>query len=171
MRYDRAMLAIEFDHRLDDHLRARRLYYTRKSWFARGDKVVAIALAVVGVASVATIGATWWNVLFLAIAPLEWFHVLTAEPLVVRYTFARSPKFHEHTQLTFTPEHIHYKTPTIDSTIDWKLFAGLVEDDELFLLLYAAPRSYAVVPKRAFASEAALAQFRELARERVAAAA
>ncbi|HEY3806564.1 MAG TPA: YcxB family protein [Kofleriaceae bacterium] len=159
------MIAIEFDHRLADHVRARRLYYARKSWFARGDKIAAIVLAVTGVASIAAAGATWWNVLFIGIAPLEWFHVLTAEPLVVRYTFARSPKFHEHTQLTFSAERIHYKTPSIDSTIEWNLFTDLVEDDQLFLLVYAAPRSYAVVPKRAFESEASQAEFRELARE------
>jgi hypothetical protein len=33
--------------------------------------------------------------------------------------------------------------------------------------VYAAPRSYAVVPKRAFESEASQAEFRELARERI----
>ena len=37
----------------------------------------------------------------------------------------------------------------------------LVEDDQLFLLVHAAPRSYTVVPKRAFESEASQAQFRE----------
>jgi len=161
------MLTVEFDHRLEEHLRAARLYYRARSWFARGDKYVAGIMAVMGVAMVVAVGLQWWAVIWLVIAPLEWFNLLSIEPLTVRYVFKRSPKFHEHTTLSFSEAHIHYKTPSIDSTIDWGLFSGLIEDDELFLLPYKSPRAYAIIPKRAFASEWARAEFRELVQKTV----
>jgi hypothetical protein len=161
------MVTVEFDHRLEEHLRARRVYYQARSRFARADKVVAIFLGLFGVASVVLAGVVWWTVIWFVVAPLEWFHLLSLEPLVVRYMFKRSAKFHERTMLAFSEDNVRYKTPSIDSTIDWSLFTGLIEDGELFLLPYQAPRTYALVPKRAFASEAAQAEFRELVRQKV----
>jgi hypothetical protein len=165
------VITIEFDHRLEEHLRAARLYYAKRSWFARGDKIAAVIFAVYGLAASALVGIRWWTVIWLVLAPLEWFNLLSIQPLVVRYVFKRSKKFHEHTTLSFSAEHIHYQTPSIDSTLAWSLFADIVEDDQLFVLPYKAPRSYAIVPKRAFASEADRAQFRELARRQIAQAA
>ncbi|MEZ4364146.1 MAG: YcxB family protein [Kofleriaceae bacterium] len=162
------MISIEFDHRLDEHLRARRLYYRERSWLSRADKVVALLLLAFGVASVAVAGVQWWTLIWFALAPLEWFDLLSLEPLAVRYMFKRTAKFHERTTLSFSEEHVTYKTPSIDSTIDWRLFTGLLEDAELFLLPYEAPRTYAIVPKRAFPSEEARAEFRELVRKKVA---
>ncbi len=161
------MITIEFDHRLDEHQRARRLYYKKKSSLARADKIVAIFLVVFGVASVWLAGLRWWSLIWFVLAPLEWFDLLSIEPLILRYVFKRSAKFHERTTLSFSEERIHYKTPSIDSTLDWSLFTGLIEDDELFLLPYKAPRTYATIPKRSFASEEAKAEFRELVRKKV----
>ncbi|MCG3179752.1 MAG: hypothetical protein BIFFINMI_02095 [Phycisphaerae bacterium] len=161
------MITIEFDHRPDEHQRARRLYYRKKSWFAHGDKVVASFLLVGGVGLVSVIGLRWWTVIWFGLAPLEWFNVLSLEPLVVRYKFKRSAKFRDRSTLSFSEECIHYKTPSIDSTLDWSLFVGFIEDDELFLLLYALPRAYAVIPKRAFRSDEARVEFRELVGKKV----
>jgi hypothetical protein len=161
------MITIEFDHRLDEHLRARRLYYAKKSTFARIDKGVAIFLALVGLSSVWLAGVHWWSVIWFVLAPLEWFNLLSIEPLVVRYTFKRSAKFREHTRLSFAEENVHYKTASIDSTLDWSLFSGLIEDEALFLLSYQAPRMYAIIPKRAFPSEEARAEFRELVQKKL----
>lgn len=159
------MITVEFDHRLDEHLRAERLYYRKKSWFARGDKVVAIIMALFGL--FATVAGVRWGLVFLAVAPLEWFDVLSPRPLVVRYVFKRSKKFHERTSVTFSEQGIHYRTPSIDSTLDWGIFSELVEDDALFLLLYWAPRAYAIIPKRAFATEASQAELRRLVTSRL----
>jgi hypothetical protein len=161
------MITIEFDHRLDEHQRAWRLYYRKKSWFARADKVVAVFLALLGVITVSLVGVRWWSIIWFVLAPLEWFNVLSIEPLMVRYMFKRTAKFQERTTISFSDERIHYKTPSIDSTLDWSLFTGLIENDELFLLPYKAPRSYAILPKRAFATEQAQAEFRALVRRKL----
>ena len=161
------MVTIEFDHHLDEHLKANRLYYKTKSWFARADKVVAIFLAVFGLVSLWLVGVRWWTVIWLVLAPFEWFNLVSIEPLMVRYVFKMSAKFQERTKLSFSDERVHYKTRSIDSTLDWSLFTGLLEDEELFLLPYKAPRTYAIIPKRAFSSEEAKCEFRELVRRKV----
>jgi hypothetical protein len=167
----RDAIQIEFDHRLGEHLRARRLFYRHRSWFAKADRVVAVLLALFGVTLIALAGLRWWTAIWLVIAPIEWFNLLSIEPLVVRYQFRRSPKFLAPTSLSFSREQIHYRTGSIDSTLRWDLFDGLLEDEELFLLVYRAPRSYAVIPRRAFASPAEQSDFRELARSALAASA
>jgi hypothetical protein len=92
------MITVEFDHRLDEHQAARRVYYQKKPWFARVDKVVAILLAVFGLILVSLVGPRWWSIIWLVLAPL----------------------------------------------------------------LYRAPRNYAIIPKRAFATEEETAEFRRL---------
>ena len=156
------MTTIEFDHRLEEHQRAARLFYRATSRFARIDRVAAIVLVLLGLVVTAVMRESW-GIICLALAPLEWFNLLSIEPLIVRYVFRRTKKFHERTRLSFSEERIHYWTPSIDSALDWSLFSRLVEDEELFLLLYRAPRSYAIIPKRAFDTDALQAEFRRLA--------
>ena len=162
------MIAIEFEHRLDEHLRASRLFCRKKSWFARADKGVAVLAVLFGAVTTALVGLRWWTAIWFVVAVVEWFDLLSITPLVVRYAYKRTAKFHERTTLTFADECIGYQTPSVQSTLAWDLFSELVEDDQLFLLLYKAPRSYAVVPKRAFSSEADVSAFRELARRNLA---
>ena len=161
------MIKIEFDHRLEEHRRARRLYYARQSVFSRIDKLVAILAVAYGLFALVAVGLVWWVPIPFVAAPLIWFNVLTIEPWVVRYVFRRSTQFHQHTTLTFDEDHIHYQTASIDSRVSWNLYRGVIEDDELFVLLYKAPRSFAIIPKRAFASEAERAAFRTLAQHKI----
>lgn len=158
---------IKFDHRIEEHLHARRLYYARRSKFAIVDRIVALVLLAVGIAGVIFVGVRWWTVIWLVLGPLEWFNLLTLEPLVVRFYFKRSPRFRGTTTLKFGEEAIRYQTASIDSTLGWDLFSGLLEDENVFLLLYAAPRQYAIVPKRAFSSSAEQTRFRDLATRKI----
>lgn len=153
------MIAIEFDHRLADHQRAERLFFART---ARANTVLAVLMTTFGIVSIATLGIHWWTAAVLVPAPLVGLIRLILAPLAVRHMFRRTPKFHEHTVVTFGDERIHYRTPSIDTNLDWGVFAELIEDDQLFLLRYKAPRSYAVIPKRVFATPAAIDEFRDL---------
>ena len=154
------VIEVAIDHRLEEHLRAERLYFSRRSLFARVDKVVALALLVWGVVLVAVAGPRWWALLFLALAPLEYFHLFSIGPLVTKYRFKRNPKHAEVNRLAFSATQIHFRTPSIDSKIDWSLYDGLIEDDQLFLLTYGGGM-YSVLPKRCFADPEA---FRVMAR-------
>jgi len=156
-------IRIEFEHRLSDHLRASRLFHAKASALARVDKVVAVILALFGLVLVIAVGPRWWTLVWFVLAPLEWFDLLSIEPVMVRLAFRKTSKFCEPTTLVFTEDAVQYKTPSVDSTLRWDVFRGILEDADLFLLLYRAPRPYAVIPKRAFADAARIDEFRDLA--------
>jgi hypothetical protein len=87
--------------------------------------------------------------------------VLSPRPLQIRIAFKRIPKFRERYLLIFNEEGIHFKTSTIDTKLAWRHYNRLIEDDRLFLLVYARGM-YTVIPKSAFPDRGEIEQFREL---------
>lgn len=160
-------IRIRYQHRIEDHLQAARLYY-RTTRFLLGDRLVAVILLGAGVAGIAQTGVHWWCVLMLALAPLEWVNLLSPFPLRVRIAFRRNPQFREPYQLTFDEEGIRFETLTIDSRIDWSHFSQVLEDGQLFLLVYGQ-WLYSVIPKRTFAGAEEIDAFRILLRQHIAA--
>jgi len=75
-------------------------------------------------------------------------------------------KFQDPFELTFTQEGIHFSTPTIDSQIDWTFYHYLLEDKEVFLLVYGKWQ-YSIIPKCAFADASEQDAFRDLARQKI----
>ena len=129
-------------------------------------RVVAILLLLIGIVGVATVGFRWWTIIWFALAPLEFFNKLSIAPLVVKYRFKRNPKFGETSNIHFSDDGIHFKTSSIDSKLKWDLYDGLLEDEELFLLLYGG-QMYSVIPKRCFTEDERTDAFRNLVRSKV----
>jgi hypothetical protein len=152
-------IAIEFDNTLTGHLAAERLYYSATFW-AKGDKVVAVLLVVGAGVLLAAGGPSWTALLFVA-AIAEWFNLLSPWRARAWYFFKRNPKFLETYRLTFSDSGIHFKTASIDSNIAWTHYNRVLEDERVMLLIYG-PRMYTVIPKRVFADSAQLEAFREL---------
>lgn len=154
-------VTIQFENTVEDHVHAAQIVY-RTTFFYRGDKVVAILLLLFGIYATITIGVEWWTVIFIVLAPIEWFNLLSAHTLKAKFAFKSNPKYREPYEVSFTEADIHFKTPTIDSTIDWKMYTSMLEDKQMFLMIYGRGM-YSVIPKRAFANDADLDRFRELA--------
>ncbi|MEP7028255.1 MAG: YcxB family protein [Candidatus Eisenbacteria bacterium] len=152
--------SLTFDNLVDDHLAAERLYY-RSTLFAKLDKVVAILLLLVGATSTWAVGARWWTVLFLPVAILEWFNLLTIRPLMIRHWFRKNPKFRETYHLAFDAGGVGFRTASIDSHVAWDHYTKVLEDDRSFLLVYGSGM-YTVIPKRAFPNAAEAEEFRSL---------
>ena len=157
---------LEIDHKADEHVRAERLYYSRRSKFARVDKLVALLLVVIGIVAVITVGVRWWSVIWFVLAPLEFFNLLSIAPLVTKYRFSRTPKFRELNHITFRDDGIHFRTTSIDSKLEWSFYDGVLEDEQLFLLAYGG-QMYSVIPKRCFRDPASLATFRSLIESKI----
>jgi hypothetical protein len=153
-------IVLEYDNHLSDHLKADRLYYSTTA-LAKVDKVVSVVLALTGVGMITLVGFRWWFLLFFLLAFCEWFNVLSPRPLQIRIAFKRIPKFRERYLLIFNEEGIHFKTSTIDTKLAWRHYNRLIEDDRLFLLVYARGM-YTVIPKSAFPDRGEIEQFREL---------
>ena len=151
---------VEVHHQLAEHVRAERLFRAHSKW-ALANKIVAAVLLVLGIGLVTTAGIHWWSVIWFVLAPLEFFDVLSPAPLVARLRFNRSPKFRERNELTFSEQGIHFKTSSVDSRLDWSHYDGVLEDEQLFLLIYGQ-QMYSVIPKRCFGEPGDREVFKQL---------
>jgi len=152
-------VTVSFRPEVEDHVAAERLYERSSGW-ATADRVVAVLLLLVGIASTLAVGPRWWTLLWFPLAGLEWFQLLQLGPHLTRFWFGRNPKFREPYDLTFDDDGIRFRTPTIDSRLRWETYSRVLEDERVWLLVYG-PRMYTVLPKRAF-DEAGQRTFREL---------
>jgi hypothetical protein len=159
-------ISVSFFNELKDHLEAQRILYSR-SVLAKVDKVVAVLLIGVGVYSLASVGLHWWTVIWFPLALAEWFDCLSLNRWRARITFQRNPKFREEYHLAFSPESIHFKTASIDSTLQWTHYEDVIESSDLFLLMYGKGL-YTLVPKRCFNSIQEIDAFRTLVSQVVA---
>jgi len=158
-------VTVAFRPEVEDHVAAERLYERSSGW-ATADRVVALVLLAVGAGSTLAVGPRWWTLVWFPLALLEWFHVLSLGPHLTRFWFHRNPKFREAYELAFDDDGIRFRTPTIDSRLQWETYSRVLEDERVWLLVYG-PRMYTVLPKRAFDFEAQRT-FRELVSRHVA---
>jgi hypothetical protein len=97
---------------------------------------------------------------------MEWFNVLSLDKLRTRIWFRQNPRFREEYLLNFSPENLHFKTASFDSTLQWTHYERVVESSTLFLLIYAK-RLYTLVPKRSIPGDAQLNALRALLQEKI----
>jgi hypothetical protein len=154
-------VTVKFENNVDEHVHAAELYY-KTTFYYKADKVVAILLLLYGIYVTIILGVKWWTVIFIILAPVEWFNLLSPYKLQARLWFKWNPKFHEAYEISFSEDAIHFKTLTIDSNINWTMYNKMLEDDQIFLMIYGK-RMYSVIPKRVFANDDEINAFRKLA--------
>lgn len=153
-------ISVNFINELTDHLEAQRVLYQR-GVMAKLDKVVAALLFGFGIYSVFSVGAHWWTLIWFPLAVAEWFDLLSLQRWRTKIWFQRNPKFREEYHLTFSRENIHFKTTSLDSTLQWTHYERVIESPDLFLLMYGKGL-YTLIPKRCFASSEEISTFRAL---------
>jgi len=153
-------ISISFINKLKDHLEAQRVLYSR-GVMARLDKVVAVLLFGFGLYCVTFVGLLWWTVIWFPLAMAEWFNLLSLSRWRTKIEFQRNPKFREEYHLTFSRENIHFRTASLDSTLQWTHYERVIESPDLFLLMYGKGL-YTLIPKRCFNSEEEVTAFRAL---------
>jgi YcxB-like protein len=153
-------ISISFINELKDHLEAQRVLYS-KGILAKLDKVVAVLLFGVGVYYVFSVGLRWWTIIWFPLAVAEWFDFLSLSRWRTKIEFRRNPKFREEYHLTFSRENIHFKTTSLDSTLQWTHYERIIESPDLFLLMYGKG-IYTLIPKRCFKSNEEINAFRTL---------
>ncbi len=76
--------------------------------------------------------------------------------------FQMNSKYHEEYELTFSEEGIHFKTPSIDSRLEWDIYSELWENDKFYFLIQAK-QIYTIIPRRAFSGQAEEERFEAIA--------
>lgn len=156
---------ISFMNELEDHVKAQHILYS-KSVMAKVDQVVAALLVGFGVYCIVLVGLRWWTMIWFLLAVVEWFNLLSLSKLRTKIQFQRNPKFREEYHLTFSQEHVHFKTASIDSTLQWSHYQRFLESSNLFLLMYGKGL-YTLIPKRCFHSGDEINTFRALLHEKL----
>lgn len=153
-------IKIQFKPQIKDYRKAIKLYYS-KSIFTKIDKIVGILLIGYGIFLLVLCSFVWWYLLFILFGILEIFNLLHIEPLIIRLRFYQDPKMKEEYTLEFSESGIVFKTPTIDSKLAWTHYHKLMENDDIFLLIYGR-KMYSVIPKNAFKDAEEITRFRQL---------
>jgi len=155
-------IELRFRYEQIDYVRAVRLHLSKRMRL-RLDLAVAVALGMTGLAFLVTEGVTWpavaatsSAVVFLCLLGLAHFVM----PVVA---FWQQPKLHEKYLLRFADEGIHFKTASIDSTVEWKLYRELLSNEHTHLLVYGT-NGFTAVPRRTFTSPEQDQRFVELVR-------
>jgi hypothetical protein len=138
-------MTITYTPVLSDLLHAARAW-EGKRWKTLNRAVAFVLLAYGGF--LVYLGWYWWSAAFLTFGLLEWFNLLPAAAIRAIIEFRMNPKFREEYQLTFTDEHLHFHTATIDSTLKWTHYNNFFETPKAFILVYGKGM-YTVIPKRA----------------------
>ena len=80
--------------------------------------------------------------------------------------FRREPKFRDEYSLRFADEGIHFRTPHIDSHLEWGMYVRVLIDAHTCILYYSR-RQFTVLPKRVFKSEEQREAFERMLEEHV----
>jgi len=158
-------ISVSFINELKDHIEAQRVLYS-EGVMVKLDKVVAALIFGFGVYCVAFVGFRWWTVIWFPVAVAEWFNLLSLSRWRTKIEFQRNPKYREEYHLTFSHENLHFKTASLDSTLQWTHYERFIESPTLFLLMYGKGL-YTLIPKRCFRSNEEIDIFRALLNETI----
>lgn len=140
------------------------LIHAARMWEANhwkiANRIVAGAMIVFG-ALLIYVNKYHWSALFIFLGVFEFFNLLPAAVIRACIEWQINPKFREEYQLSITREDLHFKTPTIDSTLKWTYYSSYLETSKAFILIYGK-RMYTVIPKRVLSGPAELDELRAI---------
>jgi hypothetical protein len=143
-----------------EYYAAERFLLRQRQRFAP-EQFVGVALLTVSAALYAVAGLGWFQPLMSA-AGL----VLVSTPFFrrqgLRRRWAREPLHREEHVISFTKSRIRYLLGGVESDLNWSYFQSWLESPDGFLLV-TGEDVFNLIPKRAFAGEAAVSRFRAMA--------
>jgi hypothetical protein len=145
-----ADIAVSYRPTLGDVLHAARVA-EGETW-RTSSRVVAVLLGVCAVAF-AYFGLNGWALLWLTLGIAEWFNLLPSWVLVAYVEFRRNPKYRQEYHLSLCPEHLWFRTETIDSKLKWEHYTRFWETKRAFVLSCGTGVP-TFIPKAAFADDA-----------------
>jgi len=96
--------------------------------------------------------------------------LIFAAPLLRRWAsknkWQREPFYHSEHEVAFGDEGVYFRMGQTESNLDWKYYQDWMESPEGFLLVYGND-SFNLLPKRAFANEDQINEFRALAEKKL----
>ncbi len=85
---------------------------------------------------------------------------------VSKRKWEREPFYQSEHKVAFSEDGVYFRMEPIESNLDWKYYQRLVESPDGLLLVYGND-SFNLLPKRAFANETLLNEYRALAQKKL----
>lgn len=163
---------VQLSFRLDEKefLAATRLYFWRSKELVV--RFIAVDLLFAGLfllldVLIDFIMPLWAVVALIGLVWVGWFHAFLVK--LPRARFRGDPKFRDEYHLTFRDENIELRTTNISATYNWNFYSGVIENDDLYLLIYGKNMpSFLGLPKRAFRDSREETIFRAMLRRNLA---
>ena len=143
-------------------------YFAAQEFFRRNRQSVAPewlaggALLLVSLAMLLVEGLSWLAAVVLVVGAL----VILAAPLIRRWAskrkWQREPLYETEHEVAFRDEGVYFRMGVIESNLDWKYYQRVMESPNGLLVVYGND-SFNFLPKRAFANEKLLDEYRSLA--------
>lgn len=152
---------LTFEYTKDEYVRAERQYLFASKIITK-TSVVALVICLLFSVTYVLLWPDVIGTIFLVATLLTMGIGCVLYFYIPHYQWRHTAKYHQEYQLIFSGDSIYFKTPTIDSHLDWTIYAALWENEEFYFLIQA-PRMYAILPKRAFASPSDAQRFEEMA--------
>ena len=154
-------VTVKFRYTPEEYARAVRLHHAGRTNFTLELAMVVLLIAL-GCWNVWENESSSWTGYTSLVVSVFWVAMLSYITLVApKLAFRSNSKLAEEYELTFAPEGIHFRTPSIDSKLQWSHYSrALVNGD--FFLLYYGEHFYSTIPKRVFANSEAIQTFENL---------
>ncbi len=141
-------------------------YYTALEFFrhqrptASADKLVGGLLILLGAALWLVTGNAAIFIIFLAVGLAVAILSAPLRRMLFNQKWASEPLFSAEHTVAADEQGVFFRMGKIESNLPWTYYEGFLESAEGFLLIYG--EAFNFLPKRVFAGETALQQFREL---------
>lgn len=155
-----ATVSLTFRYQQSDFTRAMRAHYATRLrlWL---DITLIVVVVGAGLFLWRSTDLRSFGIFFVAIATAFALMLVWAFFVLPIWIFRSQPKFLDEYQLTFTPEKIHFHTSHIDSELQWTMYTRALVDADSYVLYYGS-RTFTLIPKRVFQSDAQREAFEEL---------
>ena len=156
------LVTLIFTYTQGEYVKATRKYLIANKTIRRIDPLIAAVTLLASIyylyrSEASVLGIVGVTVVLFAVAFLSYVYFFL--PML---TFKSASKYHEEYTLTFSNEHIKFKTPSLESVLQWEIYSSLWESDDFYFMIQA-PRIYTLIPKRVFANPVDKQAFENLA--------
>jgi hypothetical protein len=141
-------VSLLFRYAESDYVRALRAHYFWRLR-VRTDIVAAIVFALLGIYSWRSPDYHWFSVVCLVGSFVLVVILFAAFVVIPPLAFRSEAKFRDDYSLTFSQDGIHFRTPHIDSQLQWSIYSRALIDEHSYVLYYGS-RQFTVIPKRVF---------------------
>jgi hypothetical protein len=150
-------IVLTFKYTQNEFVKAMRQYLIANGTIRKYDPAIIAVFLLFSVLSTSSI----INIILLVVTTIFSAFVIYLYFCLPVLTFKQNLKYHEEYTLTFSKAEIIFKTPSIDSVLQWSIYSEFWESDDFYFLIQT-PQLYSIIPKRAFINSTDRKTFEEI---------